>query len=267
MKTSLPGVYMILNKVTNKRYIGSAARPIFSRFAEHRYALRNKAHRNPHLQNSWNKHGEDAFVFIVLENTTPDNALDAEKRWFDNFQQMDCGLYNCKPGGQNSQLGMIHTAASRVKISIGHTGLRYKMSPEGAAVIRALNKLKMTPEIIAKIAKPYKMISPDGEIFDGVNLSALCRKYDLSISAMTNVKNGRLGNHKGWIAYDPNQPVSPFTGKIREWMVTYSVRSPDGVEYQTNNIEAFARERCLDPKGLRKTARGLQSHHKGWRKS
>jgi group I intron endonuclease len=58
-------VYEIRNLVTNKFYIGSSAN-LHERFRTHRNKLRSNAHPNPHLQASWNKHGEDVFKFTKL---------------------------------------------------------------------------------------------------------------------------------------------------------------------------------------------------------
>src|SRR3990167_10246615 len=62
MKKSQSGTYMILNNISGTRYIGSAARSVSQRWQEHRYALRRGFHRNPYLQNAWNKYGESAFA-------------------------------------------------------------------------------------------------------------------------------------------------------------------------------------------------------------
>ena len=60
------GIYLIFNLVSGKRYVGSSIN-IYNRFHEHIHILkRNEAH-NKHLQNSWNKYGEESFVFQVLE--------------------------------------------------------------------------------------------------------------------------------------------------------------------------------------------------------
>lgn len=45
--------------------------------------LRSDAHTSPILQAAWNKHGEDAFSFTVLEACTPDNLLQREQYHID----------------------------------------------------------------------------------------------------------------------------------------------------------------------------------------
>ena len=60
------GIYSITNSGNGKRYIGQSI-DIEKRWREHRWHLRANKHKNNHLQNAWNKYGETAFVFEVLE--------------------------------------------------------------------------------------------------------------------------------------------------------------------------------------------------------
>ena len=71
------GIYQIYNKITNKRYIGSSI-SIRRRWSQHLHALKHNIHHSKHLQNAWNKYGEDAFVFQCLEFCEPENLLSLE---------------------------------------------------------------------------------------------------------------------------------------------------------------------------------------------
>lgn len=57
-----PGVYRIVNKVNGKAYTGSSVN-VGNRFTQHLSDLRKGCHKNPKLQASWNKYGEDNFRF------------------------------------------------------------------------------------------------------------------------------------------------------------------------------------------------------------
>jgi len=75
------GIYKIINVINNKFYVGSAVN--FSRRkARHFSELRNDRHSNKKLQNAWNKYGEEAFVFAVVEEVQ-DKAvlLETENKW------------------------------------------------------------------------------------------------------------------------------------------------------------------------------------------
>lgn len=63
---NISGIYAIVNTINNKQYIGSAIN-IKSRWVDHKKRLRKGNHHCKHLQFAWNKYGESAFSFIVLE--------------------------------------------------------------------------------------------------------------------------------------------------------------------------------------------------------
>lgn len=75
---------------------------------------------------------------------------------------------------KNPMWGKIHTQEAREKLSRSHIGKTY-------------------------IAKPFKVQSPSGVIFEGTNLNEFCRSNDLSPGCMSLVKQGKQNSHKGWI--------------------------------------------------------------------
>lgn len=64
MRTS--GIYQIVNTINQKKYIGSSNNTD-RRWHEHKKHLRKNNHDNIHLQHAWNKYGEKAFIFEVIE--------------------------------------------------------------------------------------------------------------------------------------------------------------------------------------------------------
>ena len=56
----------LTSKVNGKRYIGSASR-ICDRWINHKFDLKNNKHHSIHLQNHYNKYGEDDLIFSVIE--------------------------------------------------------------------------------------------------------------------------------------------------------------------------------------------------------
>jgi len=93
------GIYEILNLENNKRYIGQSVN-ITSRWSQHRSSLRKGIHGNTYLQSSWNKYGEQAFVFRILELIDPNNKSllnEREDYWMDYYESLKVG------GGYNFQ--------------------------------------------------------------------------------------------------------------------------------------------------------------------
>lgn len=75
------GIYKIINIINSKFYVGSAV-DLKRRKTRHFSELRGNKHNNRHLQAAWNKYGEQAFVFVVLEEVSADaDLLTAENVW------------------------------------------------------------------------------------------------------------------------------------------------------------------------------------------
>jgi group I intron endonuclease len=87
-----PGIYFIKCLTNDKKYIGSSTMKIFKRIQHHYLELKRNNHKNQHLQNAWNKYGEDAFQFIIFENLEKTNCLSREQELLnsENFED----LYN-----------------------------------------------------------------------------------------------------------------------------------------------------------------------------
>ena len=90
-----PGVYQIKNLKNGISYIGSSSVKIFKRLQHHFLELKRNKHKNKHLQNVWNKYGEENFVFIALENVDKLECLKREQELIDEI----ClnRLYNINP--------------------------------------------------------------------------------------------------------------------------------------------------------------------------
>lgn len=78
-------VYAIVNVKTGRRYIGSTAN-FQNRVQTHRFHLRRGSHVNRHLQGSWKKHGEDSFVFGVVEEVSIGLMIEREQWHLDASQ-------------------------------------------------------------------------------------------------------------------------------------------------------------------------------------
>lgn len=93
-KLSFAGIYEIVHVASGKRYIGNS-RNVSNRFYAHRYALRNDRHFCPYLQNAWNKHGESAFEFRLIERCLDEVValLAREQVWIDKHSKH---LYNSR---------------------------------------------------------------------------------------------------------------------------------------------------------------------------
>jgi group I intron endonuclease len=78
------GIYKITNTIDGKVYIGSSV-DVRGRFNSHRSDLRQNKHGNSKLQRAWKKHGEEAFVFEIIEECAPGDVRDIEQRYLDEL--------------------------------------------------------------------------------------------------------------------------------------------------------------------------------------
>lgn len=110
-------IYVIENKNSDKFYIGRTNDPA-ARKRGHLSELRRGIHGNPRLQASFNKHGESAFEFKVVDSAPSDSIHEKEAEWFAAFDCNKDYLYNCHFetfGGP--KIWKPHTPESAAKIS------------------------------------------------------------------------------------------------------------------------------------------------------
>ena len=135
------GIYLITNKINGKKYVGSTHNFI-SRWRGHKSMLNRGVHFNNHLQNSWNKYGEDNFEFSILE--VLDDSIDnfeqylIEREEF-NIQNLDCVKcgYNTRTDC-NTNKGLKWSEESRKNFS------NYRKSHIVQEAVVALNKYAET---------------------------------------------------------------------------------------------------------------------------
>lgn len=227
---SLPtsgGIYRITCTTTSKIYIGSALN-LQKRRNEHWYHLSRKTHRNQKLQGAWNKYGEDAFTFEILEFVLIPELLTArEQYWFDKLKpfKRDKG-FNISPVA-GSRLGVKQPpeaiAKSRVanlgkKISVehrkkvslallGNTHLlghkhseetKRKMSKTRLGLPRNEKALAALTTAHIKNMKLFIVTAPDGTEYIVHGLNQFCREHHLDQGAMTRVAQGKCSSHKQW---------------------------------------------------------------------
>jgi group I intron endonuclease len=87
------------------------------RWYQHKWELRNNVHDNTHLQRSWNKYGEDAFSFEMIN--TFDNEIElktAEIYWIKVYKDCNVPLFNNTDGGEGTT-GWKHSEDTKKKMS------------------------------------------------------------------------------------------------------------------------------------------------------
>jgi group I intron endonuclease len=166
------GIYKIINIINNKFYVGSAV-DLKRRKARHFSELRTNKHNNRHLQTAWNKYGEQAFVFVVLEEIADDaDLLAAENIWLhENVGKDYCyniGVDATAPmQGMTGELsptwGYKHTDSALLNIGAASAGRLHR--PESKELIR--QHLIGKPKTAAVRAKISATLSGEGNFWYG----------------------------------------------------------------------------------------------------
>jgi group I intron endonuclease len=82
------GIYLIKNILDDKVYIGSSIN-LKDRRYKHFWMLERGIHDNQHLQNSYNKFGEENFKFEILENCEYDLLVEKENYYIEKYKSID----------------------------------------------------------------------------------------------------------------------------------------------------------------------------------
>ena len=223
------GVYTITNARNGKVYVGGSV-DIEKRWSVHKAHLRHGRHVNKHLQAAWNKYGEDAFEWRVVEETESIDCITGyEQYWLDCLLMSPNTCYNIASNAESPNRGQPMSEEQKAKISASLTGRkkhftiakelppwlagywkgRHLTEEHKCNIGDALRGKRLGPiskehkqKISKAVAKPYPaFINRDtGEIIPaGVNLSKMCKEHRLNRSNMWCVVHGRYAHHQGWI--------------------------------------------------------------------
>ena len=167
------GIYQIICKANNKRYIGSSI-DLFKRKSTHFNELRSGIHDNKYLQNAYNKHGKGSFEFKILCYYEPTELLFQEQRFLDYYWET-ASLFNiCETAG--SCFGKKVSEEAKQKISKANTGKKHSEETK-KKIIKSLTGKKHSDETRKKISETGKGMKrkPFSEIAKG-NMSIAAKK-------------------------------------------------------------------------------------------
>ena len=111
------GIYQIVNTVNGKKYIGSSL-DIPMRLSGHKCHLKKQVHHNKHLQNAWNKYGEENFIFNILIICDTENLCLYEQMFIDKLEPE----YNIALYAECPSRGRIFSDESKLKMRTARLG-------------------------------------------------------------------------------------------------------------------------------------------------
>ena len=230
------GIYKIINVINNRFYVGSAV-DFRRRKRIHWWRLRRGDHANKHLQAAWNKYGEAAFVFVVVEEVPEELVLKAENVWLKEHVGKDW-CYNLATDATAPTLGMsgeknpmwgrtfTHTPEAKAKIARHSRNRRHR--PESREKIRAYLVGKPRPaavrakiaaavsgernpnygkprsaDFVAKVSHAVTATAPDGTVTLYPSIKALREALGIKPPTINRALKSALplsrGPYKGWV--------------------------------------------------------------------
>lgn len=228
------GIYKIINVINNKFYVGSAV-SFSRRKTRHFSELRTNKHSNSKLQNAWNKYGEQAFVFAIVEEVQ-DKALllGVENRWLKEHVGKDycynIGVDATAPtlgwsGELSPTWGMQHTedakarigAASKARVQSEEEKVKRRQTMKGHRVATSTRaKISATlsgegnfwygkkrPDHGAKVSRAVVAVNPSNEEQEYPSIQALREALNIKPPTVNRaLKSGKplvRGPYKGWL--------------------------------------------------------------------
>jgi len=250
-KNGKPCIYMIKNIVNNKLYIGSAIGH-YRRKGQHFYMLRRNIHFNKHLQDSWNKYGENNFVFNIIEFIDNINNLQQrEEYWINYYNTTDPFIgYNTRTDCKTN-LNLSWSIESRLKFSEQKKGKPTNLN-------YSLIAMKNSKKIVG-----INLISKEKIYFDSIIKAS--RYFNVHQSVISKAVNKKIKTSKGYIWDFVEQSTSnnsvnsgevqmdyPDPSVVNDNLVTTKEQRLIGEE-STNNPNTSAEQ----PKGINKTTYNL----------
>lgn len=250
--TKTQGIYMIRNVIDGTVYVGSG-KVIQNRWKSHRSLLRRGKHHSPKLQRAWNRDGEQAFAFSVLEVVELEaDLMDKEQKWIDVLgAHTTRGGYNCCPVAGRT-LGYVPTPEHKRKAARG-------------------GKVR---------ARPYLITFPDGRTEYIRNMTDWCKQNGgnaTKFRAAAYRKPAQLykglwvrlaeanfeqGPPPHWKELPGFQQRAQLGGEASAKKIakTYRVIHPNGRIEVITNMQAFGKQHGVNPHGLRRVARTPTLH-------
>ena len=241
MLTNASGIYAIVNLKNQKHYVGSAVN-LRKRKGVHLAELRAGRHHCSKLQNAWNKYGENAFRFDVLEVVADKEQLIEREQFY-----IDATLpfYNsARIAG--SSLGRVLSDETRKKISEALTG--------GTRVFSDEHRKNISEATAGKKKQP---LSDERK-------RQISEQQKDRWTEEEREKYRELGA-KQFLGKAHTAETKQAIRQAKE-VYRYTISAPDGQTFETTSMRQFCAEHAgLHACAMLRVAHNKQDNHKGWR--
>lgn len=147
-------VYLVTNKVNNKKYVGITKRDVKIRIKEH-FSIQKSNERNTKFTNAILKYGKENFVVQILEDNIPDELAEEKEIYYIKQYDSYKNGYNSTEGG-NGTVGYIFTNEVREKMSNSWNREKIITPERNKKISNALKGRKLTEEHKQKLRDNWK---------------------------------------------------------------------------------------------------------------
>lgn len=270
----MQGVYQISLTDDKRSYIGSSLN-CERRIRHHFKDLRANRHYNSYLQRSFNKYGESAFSFDIVEPVDDRIWLRArEQAWIIRLQTCDptCGFNLSESAWMPIDWDSKEGLARRVRYSslfaeINGTPEAKKRSSESAITFYSdpeerrkqsdrVREIGNRPEVVLKKSQSMKKAVSSPE-----QRARLSRQGTLSAND-PKIRAKRSAALKVTLASPEQHARLVARGKLRAW--TYQLINPNGERVEVFNLKEFCKGNGFHYPKMCEAANGKRIY-KGWR--
>lgn len=196
-------IYSIINKSTNKIYIGATKQKGNLRFIDHRKLLKNGKHPNLELLKDYNNHGLEDFEFNVIHKNikTVKELEELEQYYIDLYDTYTNG-YNYTLGGKGSY-GKYHSEETRKTM---HQDKKLKYLGSGNPFYGKKHTEKTKEKFRNRdysFNKKEIINVTTGEIFKSVKEAGI--KYNIAPTHISRVLSGKRKTTHGYVFKYNNQ--------------------------------------------------------------
>ena len=147
------GIYAIRNLQNGKMYIGQSIN-IYGRWKEHLKNLRDNSHYAKYLQHSFNKYGENGFIYGVIEYCSKEELNEREYYWINYYNTFNEGYNQTIPNPKTGKRS--YTEEQLKQHSINAKNQWNKLSKQ-----ERLNRIKLLEQIRPDASKSVTLYNKD----------------------------------------------------------------------------------------------------------
>ncbi|MCX5658061.1 MAG: hypothetical protein NTZ48_07600, partial [Candidatus Omnitrophica bacterium] len=117
-------------------------------------------------------------------------------------------------------------------------------------------------KVAGQVSK-FKIINPEGQIYEGDNVRTCIEKFNLNECHFRNLLRGKAVSCRGWRLVGGREK-KPTGGVSISHCKDFKLISPDNKIYEGKNISRFSRQFNLTENNIGLVVKGVRKSHKGW---